>query len=235
MVSWRRNNREQFSLSHGIIALNRGNITWVTRICPVARGLPLLRVPGRIFPAPSLQSVRNRGAMTIFSGNLSARSMTRWFFSPRRHMPLLVVALLIWPGGATDARIVKGSDDSVENDPRMVFGQIATAWEDGDQQSLADLVHEAGMRVTSGDNPDRSIHYSPSQAFYYFKNLFQSHRTMVLTFDKMQDATAGDRVHGMALWKRRRPDSEQVQEVKLVFVLSRQDDLWRLVEINKIR
>lgn len=176
--------------------------------------------------------------MTRFFGNLSACSMTGWFSAPCRHLPflaLLAAVLLIWPGGATDANIVKAPEETVVNDPRPVFGQISTAWEMGDQQSLADLVHEAGMRVTSGDNPDRSIHYSPSQAFYYFKNLFQSHRTMVLTFDTMQDATAGDRVHGMALWKRRRPDSDRVQEVKLVFVLSRQDDLWRLVEINKIR
>ena len=71
--------------------------------------------------------------------------------------------------------------------------------------------------------------------FYYFKNLFLNHRTLIFTFEKTQDASAGDRVHGMAVWKRRRPDSDRIQEIKLVCVLARQGDQWRLVEINKIR
>jgi len=102
-------------------------------------------------------------------------------------------------------------------------------------QALADLVHPEGLRVSTGDAGARKTQYSPSQAYYYFKNLFQSHRTLVFEFTKMQDATAGDRVHGMAVWKRRRPDSEKIQELKLVCVLARQDDGWMLAEINKIR
>jgi hypothetical protein len=176
--------------------------------------------------------------MNRYSGNLKAFGRIGRI-SPRTGSlsfgVLLAAVVLFCLGGMAEARIVKSPDDQVENDPRTVFGQIAAAWEEGDQQFLADLVHDAGLIVTSGGNPDRSTHYSPSQAFYYFKNLFQSHRTLVLTFDKMQDATAGDRVHGMALWKRRRPDSDRVQEVKLVFVLARQDDQWGLVEITKIR
>ena len=148
---------------------------------------------------------------------------------------MLVAAVLMICGEPAGARIVKTDEAAADRDPRGVFGRIAEAWEAGDQQALADLVHETGLRVTSGGNPERSTHYSPSQAFYYFKNLFQSYRTLLLTFDKMQDATAGDRVHGMAVWQRRRPDSERVQEVKLVFVLARQEDRWQLVEINKIR
>ena len=95
---------------------------------------------------------------------------------------------------------------------------------DGDQQTLADLVHEDGLTVTTGGTADRTTHYSPSQAFYFFKNMFQTHRTLVFAFEKAQDASAGDRVHGMAVWKRRRPDSERIQELKLVCVLVRQDD-----------
>ena len=134
-----------------------------------------------------------------------------------------------------EADIVKNEDGSQVPDPRMVFGAIARAWEDGDQQALAALVHETGLKVTTGGTADRSTHYSPSQAFYYFKNLFQSHRTLIFAFEKTQDASAGDRVHGMAVWKRRRPDSERIKVLKLVCVLARQGDQWRLVEINKIR
>lgn len=148
---------------------------------------------------------------------------------------LTSLVLMILISGAADARIVKIEEGGEENDPRMVFGRIARAWEDGDEQALAQLVHRSGLKVTSGGDPDRKTHYSPSQAFYYFRNVFQRHRTMVFMFDKAQDASAGDRVHGMAVWKRRRPDSDRVEEVKLVCILARQDDRWRLVEINTIR
>ncbi len=148
---------------------------------------------------------------------------------------LLVLGLFMTLPAPVDARIVKNQDGAEGNDPRMVFGMIARAWEDGDQQTLADLVHEAGLKVTTGGTADRTTHYSPSQAFYYFKNMFQTHRTLIFTFEKTQDASAGDRVHGMAVWKRRRPDSERIKELKLVCVLARQGDQWRLVEINKIR
>ncbi|MEN8006662.1 MAG: hypothetical protein ABFS42_06570 [Candidatus Krumholzibacteriota bacterium] len=147
---------------------------------------------------------------------------------------LAASALLAFAGGA-DARIVKGPEGAQDNGPRMVFGEIARAWEEADQQALADLVHESGLKVTAGGNPDRATHYSPSQAFYYFKNVFQTHRTMVFLFEKTQDASGGDRVHGMAVWKRRRPDSDRIQELKLVCILARQGDQWRLAEINTIR
>ena len=148
---------------------------------------------------------------------------------------LMALVLFLIISGAADARIVKTPDGDTEGDPRMVFGRIARAWEDGDGQALAQMVHQSGLQVTTGGDPDRSTHYSPSQAFYYFKNVFQRHRTMVFEFDKMQDASSGDRVHGMAVWKRRRPDSDRIQELKLVCILARQDDQWRLVEINTIR
>lgn len=148
---------------------------------------------------------------------------------------LAALGLLLIVAGAADARIVKNPEGGPDSDPRMVFGRIARAWEDGDVQALSHLVHRDGLKVTSGGDPDRSTHYSPSQAFYYFKNVFGRHRTMVFMFDRTQDASAGDRVHGMAVWKRRRPDSERIEELKLVCILARQDDQWRLVEINTIR
>jgi hypothetical protein len=148
---------------------------------------------------------------------------------------IVAVAVLMGTAGPVDARIVKDDGDGDSTDPRFVFGQIARAWEDMDEQALADLVHEDGLRVSTGGTGERKTHYSPSQAYYYFKNIFQTHRTLLFEFGKMQDASAGDRVHGMADWKRRRPDSDQVQELKLVCVLARQGDHWRLVEINKIR
>lgn len=150
-------------------------------------------------------------------------------------LSFLLGGLILSAAPTVGARIVKNEEPPGEEDPIVVFGMIAAAWEAADQQALADLVHESGLTVTSGGSSDRTTRYSPSQAFYYFKNMFQTHRTLMVSFDTMQDASAGDRVHGMALWKRRRPDSEKIQEVKLVCVLGRQGDVWRLTEINKIR
>jgi hypothetical protein len=148
---------------------------------------------------------------------------------------VLVLSLSGALASPAEARIVKNQEGDETNDPKMVFGRIARAWEEGDQQTLADLVHEGGLQVTTGGTAGRTSQYSPSQAFYYFKNVFQTHRTLIFTFEKMQDASAGERVHGMAVWQRRRPDSEKIQEVKLVCVLARQGDQWMLAEINKIR
>ena len=147
---------------------------------------------------------------------------------------LLVGLWLGMLGGPATARLVKDKSD-VTNAPRHVFGAVAAAWEAGDEQALAALIHSDGLRVTNGRTGERINHYSPSQAFYYFRNIFQSHRTLLFEFEMMQDATAGERVHGMATWKRRRPDSEHIEVLKLVCTLLRDDGNWKLAEINTIR
>jgi len=153
----------------------------------------------------------------------------------RAALPLvLAVGVVLLPADPARAKLVRDQDTAV-NAPRVVFGRIVEAWEDGDEQTLADLIHEDGLRVTTSAAGERVSNYSPSQAYYYFRNLFQSHRTLLFEFEMMQDATAGARVHGMATWKRRRPDSEIIQIVKLVCILVQQDEQWKLAEINTIR
>ncbi len=160
-------------------------------------------------------------------------------YSHRQHLViglgagLLLMAALLSPGEAS-ARLVRDKDAD-SNAPRSVFGQIAEAWESGDERALAGMIHPDGLRVTTGRRDERASTYSPSQAYYYFRNLFQSHQTLLFEFEMMQDATAGARVHGMATWHRRRPDSDKVQEIKLVCILVQQDDQWKLAEINTIR
>jgi len=153
---------------------------------------------------------------------------------------VLLISIILGGLAATqveraEARIVKNQDPPTQEDPLVVFAMIAEAWEAADQQALADLVHESGLKVSTGGEPDRTTRYSPSQAFYYFKNLFQTHRTLMFGFETMQDASAGDRVHAMAVWQRRRPDSEKIQDVKLVCVLAKQGEVWRLAEITTLR
>jgi len=147
---------------------------------------------------------------------------------------LVLTGAMLTAANRAEAKLVRDKDAD-SNAPRVVFGLIAQAWEQGDEQALADLVHAGGLRVTSGGRDERVSNYSPSQAFYFFRNLFQSHRTLLFEFEMMQDGTAGVQVHGMATWKRRRPDSTKIQDVKLVCILVQQGDQWKLAEINTIR
>jgi hypothetical protein len=161
---------------------------------------------------------------------IPAATHRRW----RRLLTVGICLAALASAAAAGARLVKDRDEKIDA-PRQVFGRIAAAWDAEDERALAGLVHGDGLRVTGGDKGERVSHYSPSQAFYYFRNLFQSHRSLLFEFDMMQDATAGERVHGMATWKRRRVDSEHVQVIKLVCTLAREDGRWRLAEINTIR
>ncbi len=118
--------------------------------------------------------------------------------------------------------------------PSDVFAEIGLAWQFGDEQALANLVHRDGLRVRRGRGDGRTTHYSPSQAYYYFKNLFQSNPTVSFTFERRQQNTAGERTRAMTLWTHRENDSSQEQEEKLVLVLSSDKGLWRLSEIQTI-
>ncbi len=169
---------------------------------------------------------------------MSLGNATRTATTRHRNLGVCLLLLVLVLGAILAARataeLVRDRDNE-NNAPRSVFGTIARAWEEGDEQALADLIHEDGLQVTNNQAGKRVSHYSPSQAYYFFRNLFQSHRTLLFEFEMMQDATAGARVHGMATWKRRRPNSEGIQIVKLVCILSQQDDQWKLAEINTIR
>lgn len=117
--------------------------------------------------------------------------------------------------------------------PGTIFNRVAAAFESSDASSLAALTHSDGLLVTGSG--ERASRYSPSQAVYYFRNLFEGHRTLLFTFMKSQDEASGDHARGMAAWKRRRVDSERVLDLQLVIVLTRDGDQWRLSELNMIR
>jgi len=122
---------------------------------------------------------------------------------------------------------------AAETAPGPVFARVAAAFEESAASPLASLVHPDGLRVTG--HGDRPSHYSPSQAVYFFRNLFEGQRTLLFSFMKSQDDASGDHARGMATWKRRRLDSDRIIAVQLVIVLARDGDHWRLAELNIIR
>lgn len=129
----------------------------------------------------------------------------------------------------------RGAERAQTEDTDRTFARIASAWQAGDERALANLVHPDGLRVTGEDSPARALTYSPSQAFYYFKNLFQGMSTLSFEFQRRQDPSAGERVHGLAAWQFRRGGREDADVQKLVFVLIRSQDRWLLSEITVIR
>lgn len=147
----------------------------------------------------------------------------------------LMCGLFLLHAPAGQGKIVKQNARSAGSDPDLVFDAIAAAWESADEEALAKLVHEDGLRVTSGEY-DRFTNYSPSQAFYYFRNQFRQHPTVSFSFERLQQKASGqDRVHGMVVWEYRRTSNAPVREMRLVLVLMRQGDHWRLAEINTIK
>ncbi len=161
--------------------------------------------------ATSLRFAGNR----VLPGRGSRRAWSRWLSA------VGLVALLT------------ASQAAAETAPGPVFAKIAAAFEESAASPLATLVHPDGLRVTG--HGDRISHYSPNQAVYFFRNLFEGQRTLLFSFMKSQDDARGDHARGMATWKRRRLDSERVIEVQIVIVLARDGDHWRLTELNIIR
>jgi len=113
------------------------------------------------------------------------------------------------------------------------FARLAEAWRSGDRKALAAMVHSDGLLVTPPGAGDRSATYSPSQAFYYFRNLFQNSRTITFTMTRIQDSPRGDRIHGLARWDFE--DGTQKRALRLVIVLTRDQGRWRLSEITTIK
>lgn len=141
----------------------------------------------------------------------------------------------MFAGTAVSARIVVDQEPIEDSGAKMTFGIMEARWLAGDAEGLAALVHEGGLSVSSGPNAGRETQYSPSQAVYYFKNLFQSHQTVSFAFDKVQGGVDAPRAHGMATWTRRRAGQHRDQTVRLMCVLSRVGEGWRLTEIHTIR
>ena len=147
---------------------------------------------------------------------------------------LVLGAQLFLASGAT-ARIVVDHNDVGKFGPAQAFAALARAWTAGDMDALADLVQDEGVTVNTGGGQERDTRYSPSQAYYYFKNLFQNRTTVAFDFEKTEDAARGPRVHGLALWEFKSPNGEGSETMKLVFVLVLSEERWQLSEISTIR
>jgi hypothetical protein len=111
---------------------------------------------------------------------------------------------------------------------------IATYWRSEDHSALADLVAAAGARIAIGPNPERENLYTPSQSFYFFKNLFQALETEEFAVETSQ-AGGDDQAHALVRWRARRTGSENTEESRLVISLVRGPKGWAVTEIRTLR
>jgi len=145
---------------------------------------------------------------------------------------LLPLAPAAGPAAAHAALVVP--EEPAPPAASAVLRRIEAAFLAGDHAGLADLVHPDGVRVALAPQPERTSELTAAQAHYYFKNLFQSRRTV--RFDYLRDgATADGRVHAVAVWRHAQTDSGEVTARRLLFTLASDPSGWRLTEIMTLR
>lgn len=157
------------------------------------------------------------------------RSRTERHRSRLRSATLVCGLLAAWLAGSAGAQT---SGESI--DPEPAFRAIEAAWLAGSAEALAHQVQVDGMRVRLSGAGDRRTEYSPSQAVYFFRGLLRSHRTVDFRFTRLQNARGGQRAHGMAVWRYEAPGHAGDREMRLVFLLTQQDDVWRISEMNQV-
>ena len=118
----------------------------------------------------------------------------------RRRPPLVVAAMLC--AMVLVPAVARPAEGRPAESTQAVFSRLAEAWRTADAQALSDLVHPDGLHVTGGAGA-RGGRYSPSQAFYFFKNLFRAQRTLDFEFRMMQDGAGADSARGVARWQKR--------------------------------
>jgi hypothetical protein len=140
------------------------------------------------------------------------------------------------PGGTLRSLPLSRTDgDRQDRAARDLFAAIARAMTDSDHEALAALVADQGVTIAMSPDPDRDSHYSPSQAYYFFRNLFQSARSESFRFSRLQDGAEGGRIHGVADWSYRRTGAEETSSERLIFTIILTESRWGLAEIRAIR
>lgn len=131
--------------------------------------------------------------------------------------------------------VVEEQQEQQASQSAAVFLELATYWETEDHTELAELVSADGVHIVMGTVADREVTYSPRQAFYFFRNLFQTSETESFSYLRRQEDDAGGQVRGVVRWRFRRHADEEIEEIRLVLSLGQRAEGWKLTEIRAIR
>ncbi len=117
---------------------------------------------------------------------------------------------------------------------RPVLDALARVWEAEDHGALAARVAPDGVDIAFGQGGARN-HYSASQAFYFFKNLFQSTETVSFRYSLLNEELETGLVHAVADWTRRRSGESGAAPERLIITLARGEAGWGLTGVRAIR
>lgn len=149
----------------------------------------------------------------------------------------MILTAAVWgagPGSAR-ARLIIAGDETPTGGSAATFLALATFWETEDHTELAELVCTDGVRIVMNPVNEREVTYSPSQAFYFFRNLFQTSETESFSYLRRQEDDSGGQVRAVVRWRFRPSGEEEIDEVRLVLSLVQRDAGWKLTEIRAIR
>lgn len=148
---------------------------------------------------------------------------------------LLLTSLLVAAVGRPAwAGPIRGEPTVPAGSARPALDALARAWEAEDHGALAARVAPDGVDIAFGQGGARN-HYSASQAFYFFKNLFQSTETVSFRFSLLNEEPETGLVHAVADWTRRRPSESGAAPERLIITLAHGEAGWGLTGIRAIR
>jgi hypothetical protein len=148
---------------------------------------------------------------------------------PRIVPLLLAVACAALAAGGATARIIVPADEALP-----VLARIEAAVRADDHEAMANLLSAQGARLNLGPVAERSSDLTPSQAFYYFKTLFQDRQTVEFAFAKHQEVDGG-RLHAVAIWRFTALAAGPETRQRVLFTLAHGDDGWKVTEITAWR
>lgn len=144
---------------------------------------------------------------------------------------LLTFLAVAGAGRPASAGPVRGEPDPPA---RPALDALARAWAAEDHGALAARVAPDGVDIAFGQGGARN-HYSASQAFYFFKNLFQSTETVSFHFSLLNEEPETGLVHAVADWARRRSGESGTMSERLIITLAHGEAGWGLTGIRAIR
>jgi hypothetical protein len=137
-------------------------------------------------------------------------------------------------GGRAAASTPRTGRIAVGGPAADALAELASGWIEADHAAVAELVADEGVRIALSE-PGRESLYTASQAFYFFKSLFRTARTVSFDFQRLQEGDGGGGVHAVAEWVHQRPGAEGTVRELLLFSLLPCDSRWGLSEIRIIR
>lgn len=124
---------------------------------------------------------------------------------------------------------------AASGEARPALEALARAWLAEDHAALAAMVASEGAEIAIGSTSGARNHYSPSQAFYLFKNLFQATEQDAFRILRVRQEGQSGLVHAVAEWECRRSGAAEVRTERLLLTLVRGESRWGLTGVRAVR